>query len=130
MMVRQGCCDCFEVRDIAGQDRLGQSQCNGDEMGIDDVGRPRPGENAAHGDTVVEWMDDHGVEESSEAGLPGPVAPHLSDDRMRRGERRAMTQRRCQKFLGSTFAAVDRDEEPSVKNQVRNVRSSLQPLPR
>jgi hypothetical protein len=41
-----------------------------------------------------------------------------------------MTKRRGQKFLSSPFAAVDRDEEPSVKNQVRNVRSSLQPLPR
>ena len=81
-MVRQRRSQCFEVSDVAGQDRLCEAYCDGDQMGIDNVGGPRPGENATHCHTVVEWMDDDRVEESCEAGLPRTVAPYLSDDRV------------------------------------------------
>ena len=76
-MIRQRRSQCFEVSDVAGQDRLREAYREGDQMGIDNVGSPQPGKNAAHGHTIVEWMDDDRVEELCEAGLPCTVAPCL-----------------------------------------------------
>lgn len=128
-MVRQRRSQSFEVSDVARQDRLRKSNGNGDEMSIDNVGRPRPSKNGAHRNTIVERVDDHRLQESSETRLPNPAA-NLCDDWMRRAKRCAMTQRSRQELLRSTFAAFDRYEEPGVKNQARTARSSPRPLRR
>ncbi len=66
-MIGQRRSERLDVSDVACEDWLRQSYRNRNKMRIDHVGRPRSGENAAHGCTVIEGMDDHCVEESGEA---------------------------------------------------------------
>ena len=96
-------------------------------MGIHHVGRARSSEDATHRATIVERVDRHRVQEPCEPGLPSPVAPDLSDHRLGGVQRRSVAERCCEELSGGTFATVDRDEEPGVKNQGRSARSSLQP---
>lgn len=49
-------------------------------MGIDDIGGFGAGEDFTDGGAVVEGVQLQRLEESSQADLPGPVAPDLGDD--------------------------------------------------
>lgn len=82
----------FEVIDVAGEDRFGQSSCDSDEMSVDDVGAARASEQAADSRPVVERIDHDRVPEPSEARSAGTIPPHLRGNIENRTERRGVDQ--------------------------------------
>jgi hypothetical protein len=129
-MVGQCSGERFEVVHVAGQDRFGAAYGYHDEVGVDDVARPRACQQVSDLGSVIEGDNDQRVKKSREACLSSAIAPHLRDDGVRRGQRCPVDERGGEELLCSAFTSVDRDEEPGVKNQGGSGRSWPSPLVR
>lgn len=104
---------------IASEYRLRAPYGHHDKVGVDHVAGTRASEQTANFMSVIKSDHDDGLQKSGQACLSGAIAPHLGHHRMRRRQRRPVSQCCGQKLLGSAFASIDRDEEPGVKNQGR-----------
>ncbi len=106
-----------EVIDVCGQYRLRQPDRDAHEVGIDDIGHPSASQDHADRVAVVERVNRDAAEEPRQASLPGTAAPYLCDHRMRRAERRLMTQGSGEKLLRRAVPPIERDQEPRVEDQ-------------
>lgn len=106
-----------KVIDVCGEYRLRQSDRDAHEVGIDHIGHPDASQDQADRVAVVERVNRNAAEEPRQASLTGTVSPYLCDHRMRRAERRLMTQGSGEKFLRRAVPPIERDQEPRVENQ-------------
>lgn len=105
-----------EVIGIAGEDVVSQSQRKDHEVSVDNVCGLGLGQKPSNGAAIIEGVNSDRVEERSEACPAGTGPPHLSNDRVRRVERRLGPAGGGEKGSSSSFTSVDGDQKACVEN--------------
>jgi hypothetical protein len=114
--VRKRVDECFDIVDIAGQNRFRKFDRDGHQVGVDNVSGARAGEDRTDNAAVGERMNGDCRQESCETGLAAPVTPHLRDNRVRCVQRSASLERCVQELVSGAFTAVDRHQKSGVEN--------------